>query len=100
MISFRRFREWLSVVFGPRVGVRDWVSIIKGIWGVLRSPVERSEWIRRTRICMECPIYDTKRKTCRPFKNSVLGCGCYIPYSNLVKQHCWGRETYGEKFGW
>lgn len=100
MISVQRFREWMRVAFGPHVGIRDWVSIIKGAFLVLRSGVGHAEWVRRTRICYECPIFDKARKTCRPFLESEMGCGCYVPYSNLVKTQCWGRDKFGENFGW
>lgn len=100
MISYRRFREWLRVAFGPHVRFSDYREIIKGAWMVLRSPVGFSEWHRRTRICYRCQIFDKARKTCQPYEGSSLGCGCYVPYSNLVKKKCWGRERLGDHFGW
>ena len=100
MISLRRFREWLRVAFGPKVGIRDWIAILKGMISMFRSPTSRSEWVRRTRICYGCPLFDKERKTCRPFPDSDLGCGCYVPYSNLIKERCWGRERFGDNFGW
>lgn len=100
MISIRRFREWIRVAFGPEVGFRDYWNIFKGAWVVMFSPVKHAEWMRRTRICYRCPIFDKGRKTCRPHIGSELGCGCYIPYSNLVKDKCWGKDKFGENFGW
>ncbi len=100
MISYRRFREWLRVAFGTHVGIGDYWNIFKGAWIVLFSPVKHQEWVRRTMICYRCPIFDKSRKTCQPHIGSELGCGCYVPYSNLVKKICWGRERFGENFGW
>ena len=100
MISYRRFKEWLVIAFGPGVGFRDWLSIAGGVLSILRSGVDHAEWARRTRICYTCPIFNRKLKTCRPHKGSKLGCGCYVPYSNLVKDHCWGKGHFGQNFGW
>ena len=100
MISYRRFREFLKVAFGPDVSFLNWIDIIKASFSLITSNVNYPEWHRRTMICYRCPIFDKARKTCQPHVGSALGCGCYIPYSNLVKKHCWGRERFGENFGW
>ena len=100
MISWRRFKEFLRVAFGPRVTIRDWWQILKATVSIIKSPYSHAVWCERMRICYACPIFDKERKTCRPFVNSSLGCGCYAPYKALVKDQCWGRETYGDNFGW
>lgn len=100
MISLRRFREFIKVAFGPHVSIRNWVNILRAGISVSRSSVTHAEWSRRTRICYSCPIFDKARKTCQPFPESEMGCGCYIPYSNLLNKKCWGRERFGGDFGW
>jgi hypothetical protein len=100
MISYRRFNEFLKVAFGPHVSIFHWWAILKAGFSIARSSVTHAEWTRRTRICYACPIFDKARKTCQPHIKSELGCGCYVPYSNLVKKSCWGRERFGENFGW
>ena len=44
-------------------------------------------------ICYRCPMFNKDYKQCE-------GCGCYVPYKALVKDHCWGRENMGDNFGW
>ena len=100
MISFRRFREFLRVAFGPKVLWRDYLAILKSAFTIARSPYSQEMWRARMTICYRCPIFDKARKTCRPFEKSDMGCGCYAPYKALVKDHCWGREKFGDNFGW
>lgn len=100
MISWKRFKEFLRVAFGPRVSLLDWAQILKSGVSILRSPYTQEVWRERIRKCYVCPIFDRDRKTCRPFPKSAMGCGCYVPYKALVKKHCWGRDKFGENFGW
>lgn len=67
---------------------------------IMAKDFERWEWKRRYKACLKCPIYDPEYKRCRPFAGSNRGCGCYVPFSNLSYDECWGRETYGGSFGW
>ncbi len=99
-MGLKRFKEFLRVAFGPKVTLRDWLAILKASFLVYRSPYTQGIWRERMRACYNCPIFDKTRKTCRPFDKSVLGCGCYVPYKALVKNHCWGRERFGKNFGW
>lgn len=100
MISWRRFKEFLRVAFGPKVTWRDYIDILKAGIQISRSPYSEEMWRSRMYICYRCPIFDKARKTCRPFPESEMGCGCYVPYKALVKVHCWGRENMGDNFGW
>ena len=100
MISFKRFREFLRVAFGPKVYWRDYLEILKAAFQIVRSPYSEEMWKSRMYICYRCPIFNKGNKTCGRFPNSNLGCGCYVPYKALVKHHCWGRENLGENFGW
>jgi len=99
-VGFKRFKEFLRVAFGPKVSFKDWLAILKASFLVYRSPYSQAMWRERMRKCYNCPIFDKTRKTCRPFEGSVMGCGCYAPYKALVKEHCWGRERFGDNFGW
>ena len=87
---------WLRVLWIER----GWEAI-RGVWlGLLElrsSKVDKLEWRRRARVCIKCPIYNAEYRSCR---TGSMGCGCYIPFSNLVKNRCWGREKYGGVFGW
>lgn len=100
MISLRRFKEFLRVAFGPRVTFRNYIDILKASVKVLKSPYREEIWRSRMYTCYRCPVFDKSRKICRPYKGSVLGCGCYAPYKALVKDRCWGRQNMGEHFGW
>lgn len=100
MISWRRFKEFLGIAFGPKVTWRDYLEILKAAFQIARSPYSEEMWKSRMYICYRCPIFDKDRKTCRPFPESEMGCGCYAPYKALVKDHCWGRDNMGENFGW
>ena len=99
-MGFKRFREFLRVAFGPKVSWRDYLAILKAAFQITRSVYTQAIWRERMRICYKCPVFDKTRKTCRPFEGSVMGCGCYVPYKALVKSHCWGRDRFGENFGW
>jgi hypothetical protein len=101
MISLKRIREWVRVISGPRVRFRDWKKIIFGLGKLWFLSVDRITWRQRMRACYNCPVFDPQRKTCRPFPESDMGCGCYTPYSNLLEDgECWGRGRFGENFGW
>lgn len=100
MISWKRFKEFLRVAFGPKVTFRDYIEILKAGIQIARSPYSEEMWRSRMYICYRCPIFDKARKACRPYKKSSMGCGCYAPYKALVKDHCWGREHMGNNFGW
>ena len=65
-----------------------------------RGGKERREWQRRYRVCLKCPLFDAQLKRCKPFDASERGCGCYVPFSNLFYDECWGRMNYGSPFGW
>ena len=46
-------------------------------------------------------MYDRRLQRCRPYKGSVLGCGCYMPYAALLKEKCWADENIpDEHIGW
>lgn len=93
MISWRRFKEFLRIAFGPRVTWRDYIEILKASISILRSPYSEEMWRARMYICYRCPMFNKDYKQCE-------GCGCYVPYKALVKDHCWGRENMGDNFGW
>ena len=85
-----------------RVLWREWGwRALKGVfWGLLalrKHRVSKREWTRRMRVCYKCTIFDKEYKACRL---GTMGCGCYTPFSNLVKDECWMREKYGVAFGW
>ena len=94
--SMRMFWQWVRVLWRER-GLDAFKAVWRGYWMMQYHSVSKVEWIRRMKICMKCPIYDKEYKACRLGK---MGCGCYVPYSNLVKDQCWIREHYGKKFGW
>lgn len=83
-------------------------SLFKMIWNAsdvlpffwIASTKEAKEYIRRYKICVRCPIFDKKYRRCRPFVASTKGCGCYVPFSNIIYDKCWGRNYYGSPFGW
>ena len=90
MISWKRFVQWLGIV---RVTNAWWRLVPKFIrMGIQmwRNPIGKKEWRRRMRVCGVCGIYDPERKVC-------MGCGCYTPYSNQVKDECWGAS---QGYGW
>jgi hypothetical protein len=53
MISYRRFREFLGVAFGPHVSIRNWWSILKaglvlrGVVLPMRSGLEELRFVMR-----------------------------------------------------
>jgi len=101
MISWKRFKEFLRVAFGPRVTWRNYLAILKAGLSIARSRTTQEEWRSRIQICYKCPIFNKDLKTCRPFPKSIMGCGCYVPYKALVNRgHCWGRKKMGDNFGW
>ena len=93
MISWKRFKEFLRVAFGPRVTWRDYLTILKAGITISRSPYSEEMWRARMYICYRCPMFNKDYKKCD-------GCGCYVPYKALATEHCWGRENMGDNFGW
>ena len=92
-------------VFWIENGILRLPYLLLGIFQILpyitcKKADDVREWKRRYRICLKCPIYDAKLKRCRPYDGSDEGCGCYVPFSNLVYETCWGRLNYGKKIGW
>lgn len=92
----RMFWQWVRVMWRER-GVDAFKGVWRGYWMIRHHGVSKVEWIRRMKVCMKCPIYDNLYKACRLGK---MGCGCYVPFSNLVKKQCWSRDHYGLSFGW
>jgi hypothetical protein len=90
------FWGWVRVLW-REFGLNAIKGVWRGFWELRDHGVSKAEWIRRTKVCMKCPIYDARYKQCRL---GNLGCGCYVPYSNLVYRECWMRKKYGKGFGW
>lgn len=95
-MAMRMYIEWIKVMY-REIGLEAFKGVLRGLLELRKHKVGKAEWIRRLRVCMKCPIYDAKYRSCR---TGSMGCGCYVPFSNLVKDKCWGREKYGEWFGW
>ncbi len=101
----KRLREFARVVKLERPGPLAWWRILRGMFAVfpywaLGKEDDVREWKRRYAVCLTCPLYNKKTRQCRPYDGSPLGCGCYVPFANIVKEDCWGREEYGRPFGW
>ena len=101
----KRIKEFIRVFRIENPSLLATYRIFLGIFKVLpyisfKSAEDVREWKRRFRICLKCPIYDAELKRCRPSDNSVRGCGCYVPFSNIIYDKCWGRNYYGKPFGW
>ena len=79
------------------IGWKAFKGVLRGLFELRKHNVSKAEWIRRMKVCIKCPIYDTKYRSCRL---GNMGCGCYVPFSNLVKKQCWSRDKYGLAFGW
>jgi hypothetical protein len=47
MISWRRFKEFLRVAFGPKVDWRDYLEILKSAFQIARSPYSQEMWRAR-----------------------------------------------------
>jgi hypothetical protein len=92
----RMYIEWLMVMY-YEIGWTAFKGVLRGLLELRKHKVGKAEWFRRMRVCMKCPIYNARLRSCR---TGSMGCGCYVPFSNLVKKECWGREKYGESFGW
>jgi hypothetical protein len=90
------YLEWIKVLC-REIGWRAFKGVLWGLFELRKHKVSKVEWIRRMKVCIKCPIYDAKFRSCR---TGSMGCGCYVPFSNLVKKDCWGRERYGGVFGW
>jgi len=95
-VGMRMYREWLKVLWLER-GWKAFKGVLWGLFEIRKHNVSKAEWIRRAKVCMKCPIYDARYRRCRL---GNMGCGCYVPFSNLVKKQCWAREQYGLAFGW
>src|SRR5210317_465208 len=100
MISKRRFFDWIKIAFVKR-SIPAWPKIIRAsLRLLLNGRVTRPLWRSRIRSCTYCPVYNFKKKVCRP-EGTNMGCGCYVPYLALVKENnCWGKDKYGKSFGW
>ena len=74
---------------------------LKALLRAKKGTVAPSEWRRRMKVCAKCPIYSKANRRCRPFRGSILGCGCYMPYAAIVKERCWADENIPEEgLGW
>lgn len=102
MISKKRFKQWLILVFGKNIGIKQWYKIFRASLRLLMNDkVSRTTWRHRMRTCTNCPLYDVVQKVCRPPERPDLGCGCYTPYLAIVKENdCWGNKTYDGFPGW
>lgn len=94
--AMRMYIEWLMVMY-YEIGWSAFKGVLRGLFELRKHKVSKAEWMRRMKVCMKCPIYDARLRSCR---TGSMGCGCYVPFSNLVKKKCWGREKYGDWFGW
>lgn len=94
--AMKMFWGWVKVLW-REIGISAIKGVWRGFWELRDHGVSKVEWIRRMKVCMKCPIYDAKYKQCRL---GNMGCGCYVPYSNLVYNQCWIRRKYGKEFGW
>ena len=110
-LKITRLWEWEKTLQDELGGVtwcervRIITSMIKvatgAILGLNGGAVDKSEWTRRMRCCGKCPIYNKSNRRCRPFKESVLGCGCYMPYAAILKEQCWADDNLPEEgIGW
>lgn len=106
-----RFWDW-EIAIEDELGDVCWsdrlnvlLSMVKiALRAILRprkARVGREEWRERMKCCYRCPIYNKKLQRCKPFKGSVLGCGCYMPYAALLKESCWADDNMPEEhIGW
>jgi len=85
-------------IYLPYVLAFGFLNMIE--YWVFAKEKQKKEWRRRYRICLKCPIFDYELRRCRPFDNSKRGCGCYVPFSNVFYDVCWGRKAYGKAVGW
>lgn len=92
----RMYREWFRVLW-REIGWNAFKGVLWGLFQLRKNKVGKVEWIRRMKVCFKCPIYDAEYRACR---TGTMGCGCYVPFSNLVKKQCWFRDKYGGSFGW
>lgn len=110
-LKVSRIKGWEETL-KVELGSVTWEDRVRLVWGMVKALIGplrarksrsevRSEWFRRMRVCGRCPVYDRCNKRCRPFKGSVLGCGCYMPYAALFKERCWADENLPkEGIGW
>lgn len=110
-LKITRLWEWEKTLQDELGGV-TWCERVKiitsmikvaigAILGLSGGAVDKSEWTRRMRCCGKCPIYNKSNRRCRPFKESVLGCGCYMPYAAILKEQCWADDNLPEEgIGW
>lgn len=89
-----RFNEWvaaLQIAARQGNGFKAIIPVLKASWGL--GP-NKTRWRARIRACNHCPIYDKTHRICRPFPESPLGCGCWMPAKHLVKAgSCWVRQA-------
>ena len=102
MISWKRFFDWIKILYTGKITLPQWIKIIRASIRLLfNGRVTRPIWRARIKTCTYCPIYDIASKRCQPMERPELGCGCYTPYLALVKENkCWGSNEYGINFGW
>jgi hypothetical protein len=102
----QRFAEWRAAIIAEGRQL-TWRGRIELVWHMATASlglggVARKEWRRRMRVCAKCPVYNRETKQCRPSKESVIGCGCFMPLKSLSsKSTCWARDTVPHmNFGW
>lgn len=85
----------------------------KGLWATMKESVNisvfivtamiwkndgivaKKEWIKRMRVCLKCPLYNYKFKTCGTYgildyDGKQMGCLCYMPFKNTFSESiCW-----------
>ncbi len=98
----KRFREFHKVLKLEKAPIKAlFIGFLKILpFFMFRKRNDRLEWARRYKTCLRCPIFDKDHKRCRPWSGSSRGCGCYVPFSNIIYEECWGRTKYGNAIGW
>jgi hypothetical protein len=110
-LKSERIWDWEEVL-EDELGSVGWGDRGRLIWGMVKALIQglrgrksqaelRVQFRYRMKTCMKCPIYNSHTKTCRPFRGSQLGCGCYMPYAAQLKDKCWAKEYLpDEDLGW
>jgi len=101
----RKMKEFLKVISLEKPNKLQLIKMLwRGLWVLpfflIVNKLEAREYLRRYSVCLKCPIFDPELRRCRPFNGSSKGCGCYVPFSNIIYDKCWGRNFYGAPFGW
>ena len=98
-MGIRRIREWIVAVLRATQEdgrIATFVNILKHV--PRAKKIERRLWRRRVKVCLRCPIYNRKYKTC---DRDGMGCMCYTPLNALLLQDpCWGYEEFDGELGW